>query len=65
MQTATVTTIKDSRILRIDKAVILRLLQEEPKCAEVFMPYVLVHSIRVQEDLGDQPTVRSVISSAA
>lgn len=54
IRTATATTIEDSRILRIDKAVMLRLLQEEPKFAEAFMSYLLVHSIRVQEDLVDQ-----------
>ena len=54
IRTATATTIEDSRILRIDKSVMLRLLQEEPKFAEAFMSYLLVHSIRVQEDLVDQ-----------
>ena len=54
IRTATATTLEDSRILRIEKAVMLRLLQEEPKFAEAFMSYLLVHSIRVQEDLVDQ-----------
>ena len=54
IRTATASTIDASRILRIDKAVMLRLLQEEPKFAEAFMSYLLVHSIRVQEDLVDQ-----------
>ncbi|MDH5320720.1 MAG: Crp/Fnr family transcriptional regulator, partial [Nitrospira sp.] len=54
IRTASAITIEASRILRIDKAVMLRLLQEEPKFAEAFMSYLLVHSIRVQEDLVDQ-----------
>ncbi|MGE0644364.1 MAG: Crp/Fnr family transcriptional regulator [Nitrospira sp.] len=54
IRTASASTIEASRILRIDKAVMLRLLQEEPKFAEAFMSYLLVHSIRVQEDLVDQ-----------
>ncbi|GKS66345.1 Crp/Fnr family transcriptional regulator [Nitrospira sp.] len=54
IRTATASTIDVSRILRIDKAVMLRLLQEEPKFAEAFMSYLLLHSIRVQEDLVDQ-----------
>ena len=54
IRTATATTIEDSRILRIDKSMMLRLLQEEPKFAEAFMSYLLVHSIRIQEDLVDQ-----------
>jgi CRP/FNR family transcriptional regulator, cyclic AMP receptor protein len=52
--TATATTLEDSRILRIEKAVMLRLLQEQPRFAEAFMSYLLVHSIRIQEDLVDQ-----------
>lgn len=51
---ATATILEDSRILRIDKAAMLRLLQEQPRFAETFMSYLLVHSIRVQEDLVDQ-----------
>jgi CRP/FNR family transcriptional regulator, cyclic AMP receptor protein len=54
IRTATATTLEDSRILRIDKAVMLRILQEQPKFAEAFMSYLLLHSIRVQEDLVDQ-----------
>jgi CRP/FNR family transcriptional regulator, cyclic AMP receptor protein len=54
IRTATVTTLEDSRILRIDKAVMLRMLHEQPAFAEAFISYLLVHSIRVQEDLVDQ-----------
>ncbi|HEY5932008.1 MAG TPA: Crp/Fnr family transcriptional regulator, partial [Nitrospira sp.] len=54
VRTATATTVEDSRILRIEKAVMLRMLQEQPRFAEAFMSYLLVHSIRVQEDLVDQ-----------
>ncbi|QPD05110.1 MAG: Transcriptional regulator, Crp/Fnr family [Candidatus Nitrospira kreftii] len=54
VRTATATTLEDSRILRIDKAVMLRLLKEQPRFSEAFMSYLLLHSIRVQEDLVDQ-----------
>ena len=54
IRTATATTLEDSCIRRIEKAVMLRLLQEHPKFAESFMSYLLLHSIRVQEDLVDQ-----------
>jgi CRP/FNR family transcriptional regulator, cyclic AMP receptor protein len=54
VRTATATTMEASHILRIDKAVMLRLLQEQPRFAEAFTSYLLVHSIRVQEDLVDQ-----------
>ena len=54
VRTATATTLEDSRILRIDKAVMLHLLQKQPEFASAFMSYLLKHSIRVQEDLVDQ-----------
>jgi CRP/FNR family transcriptional regulator, cyclic AMP receptor protein len=54
IRTATATTMEDSTLIRIDKAVMLRMLQEQPRFAEAFMSYLLVHSIRVQEDLVDQ-----------
>src|SRR6185437_1228512 len=54
VRTATATSLEDSRILRIEKTVMLRMLQEQPRFSEAFMSYLLVHSIRVQEDLVDQ-----------
>jgi CRP/FNR family transcriptional regulator, cyclic AMP receptor protein len=54
VRTATATTMEDSQIIRIEKAVMLRLLQEQPRFSEAFMSYLLTHSIRVQEDLVDQ-----------
>ena len=54
VRTATATTLEDSRLRRIDKAVMLRLLKEQPRCAEAFLSYLLLHSIRIQEDLVDQ-----------
>ncbi|BFU90725.1 MAG: Transcriptional regulator, Crp/Fnr family [Nitrospira sp.] len=54
VRTATATTLEASRILRIDKAVMLRLLQEYPGFASAFMSYLLMHSVRVQENLVDQ-----------
>ena len=51
---ATATTLEDSQILRIDKAVMLCMLRDQPTFAEAFTSYLLVHSIRVQEDLVDQ-----------
>jgi CRP/FNR family cyclic AMP-dependent transcriptional regulator len=54
VRTATATALEDSRLLRIDKAVMLRLLKEQPRFSEAFLSYLLLHSIRVQEDLVDQ-----------
>jgi len=54
IRTATASTLEDTRILRIEKTAMLRLLQEQPEFASAFMSYLLKHSIRVQEDLVDQ-----------
>jgi CRP/FNR family transcriptional regulator, cyclic AMP receptor protein len=54
VRTATATILEDARILRIDKAVMLRMLQEQPRFASAFMSYLLMHSVRVQENLVDQ-----------
>ena len=54
VRTATATTLEDSKIICLDKAVMLRLIKEQPRFAEAFMYYLLTHSIRVQEDLVDQ-----------
>jgi len=54
VRAAAATTLEDSRILRIEKAAMLRLLQEHPKFSDAFMSYLLLHLIRVQEDLVDQ-----------
>jgi len=54
VRTATATALEDSRIVRIDKDAMMRVLHEEPTFAELFMSYLLTHSIRIQEDLVDQ-----------
>ncbi|MBH0206706.1 MAG: Crp/Fnr family transcriptional regulator [Nitrospira sp.] len=54
IRTATATALEDCRLQRIDKAAMLRMLHEQPMFAEAFMSYVLMHSIRIQEDLVDQ-----------
>ena len=54
VRTATATALEDSRIVRIDKDAMMRVLHEEPTFAELFMSYLLAHSIRIQEDLVDQ-----------
>jgi CRP-like cAMP-binding protein len=54
VRTSTATALEDSRIMRIDKDAMIRVLHEEPAFAELFMSYLLAHSIRVQADLVDQ-----------
>ena len=51
---ATVTAVEDTSVVRIDKGTMTRLLHQEPEFADRFMSYLLVHSVRTQEDLVDQ-----------
>jgi CRP/FNR family transcriptional regulator, cyclic AMP receptor protein len=54
VRTATATAMEDSRLVRIDKAAMMRVLHEKPALAELFMAYLLAHTIRMEEDLVDQ-----------
>ena len=54
IRTATATAVEDSTIVRIDKDAMIRVLHEEPTFAELFMAYLLTHTIRIEEDLVDQ-----------
>jgi len=53
-RTATVVTMTECVIMRIEKAAIVRVLQEEPKFSAMFMTYLLARNSRVEEDLVDQ-----------
>ncbi len=50
----TATVLEDSRIERIDKDAMIRLLQETPTFTEVFLTHLLSRNMRIQEDLVDQ-----------
>jgi len=54
IRTATAMAVEDSSIVRIDKDAMIRVLHEEPTFAELFMAYLLAHTIRIEEDLVDQ-----------
>ena len=54
VRTATATALEDSSIVRIDKDAMLHTLHKESTFAELFMSYLLAHSIRIQEDLVHQ-----------
>lgn len=54
VRTETVTAIENCSLMRIDKQAMIQLLHAEPRFAELFMSYLLAHSVRVQEDLVDQ-----------
>jgi CRP/FNR family transcriptional regulator, cyclic AMP receptor protein len=51
---ATVTTMLDSTIMRLDKAAMIRVIHDEPSFSEIFIPHLLTRNIRVEEDLVDQ-----------
>jgi CRP/FNR family transcriptional regulator, cyclic AMP receptor protein len=51
---ATVTTMMDSELMRIDKKAMIRVLHEEPAFSEMFIARLLARTIRVEEDLVDQ-----------
>ena len=50
----TATVIVPSFILRIEKSEMLRVLHEERRFSDFFVPYVLSRNVRTQEDLVDQ-----------
>ena len=51
---ATVTTMTESVIARLEKAAILRVIHQEPAFAELFISHLLGRTIRVEADLVDQ-----------
>ena len=51
---ATVTTMTDSVIARLEKAAIIRVIHQEPAFSEMFIAHLLGRSIRVEADLVDQ-----------
>jgi CRP/FNR family transcriptional regulator, cyclic AMP receptor protein len=51
---ATATAMAESVIMRLDKASVVRVLEEEPKFSNAFLSYLLARNARVEEDLVDQ-----------
>ena len=51
---ATVATVTDSVIVRLEKAAILRVIHQEPAFSEMFIAHLLSRAIRVEADLVDQ-----------
>ena len=54
LRMATVTTMMECEIMRLEKAAIIRVIHEEPTFAEMFMSHLLTRTIRVEADLVDQ-----------
>jgi CRP-like cAMP-binding protein len=53
IRTATATAVEDCSLVRIEKDAMIRVLHDEPLFAELFMAYLLAHTIRIEEDLVD------------
>jgi len=51
---ATVETMTDSAIMRVEKAAMMQLIHHEAAFSEVFIAHLLARTIRVEEDLIDQ-----------
>ena len=51
---ATVTAITVSKLIRVDKATMVRALHDEPKLSQLFISYLLARNVRVEADLVDQ-----------
>ena len=54
LRMATVATMTDSVIVRLEKAAIVRVIHQEPAFSEMFITHLLGRAIRVEADLVDQ-----------
>jgi CRP/FNR family transcriptional regulator, cyclic AMP receptor protein len=54
LRMATVSTMTDCAIVRLEKAAVIRLLHEDHEFSELFMLFLLKRNIRVEEDIVDQ-----------
>ena len=48
------TVVDKSTIVRIDKQVMIQMLENEPTFSSMFLEYILARNLRIQEDLVDQ-----------
>jgi CRP-like cAMP-binding protein len=51
---ASAVAMSDCSVMKIEKAVVLRLLHEEPSFNEMFVAHLLSRNIKIEEDLVDQ-----------
>lgn len=54
MRMATVSTLLDSVIVRMDKTAIMRVIHDEPAFSDFFIAHLLSRAVRVEADLVDQ-----------
>ena len=53
LRTATASALTDCRIVRMDRAAMLRGLANQPRFSVMFIAHLLAHGIRIEEDLVD------------
>ena len=51
---ATVATMTDAVIIRLEKSAVVRVLRQEPAFSEIFIAHLLGRNIRIESDLVDQ-----------
>jgi len=54
LRLATATAMTECQIMRLEKAVMIRVLHEEPAFSEMFVSHLLARTIKVEADLVDQ-----------
>jgi CRP/FNR family cyclic AMP-dependent transcriptional regulator len=54
MRMSTATAMTDCSITRLEKAVVIEMLQKDPGFSKVLLSYMLTRTIRIEEDLIDQ-----------
>ena len=54
LRMATATAMSDCSITRLDKAIVVEMLHQEPAFSELLLSYMLTRTIRIEEDLVDQ-----------
>jgi CRP/FNR family cyclic AMP-dependent transcriptional regulator len=51
---ATATALSECSVMKLEKAVVIRLLHEEPLFSDLFLAHLLSRNIKIEEDLVDQ-----------
>ena len=54
LRLATATAMTECEIMRLEKAIMIRVLHEEPAFSEMFVSHLLARTVRVEADLVDQ-----------
>ena len=62
---ATATAMTDCTVMRLEKAAIVRILHDEPTFSELFVAHLLSRTIRVEADLVDVATAKTILIDGA